>query len=208
MYITCPECDTKFSIDEEQLGSKGRKVKCSTCQNVWHQMKEEKKVKDEEALTPKPLLQKKPELEKGVNLPVVMQEKTNSHPYQFPIIMIGLIVILMVILFPINSYQQSFFKARSLQVKHISVDKDLEQGKLVVSYKIKNNSSQNIQVPLVRVRLLDENNKVIKTATDDHSKITLSASKSISVKTEFKPIPKASKSIDVTVGNQLDLLLK
>lgn len=37
MLITCPECETSFSIPTNALGEKGRKVKCSSCSHVWFQ---------------------------------------------------------------------------------------------------------------------------------------------------------------------------
>lgn len=35
MILTCPHCETQFSIDEALLKPKGRKVKCSSCEEVW-----------------------------------------------------------------------------------------------------------------------------------------------------------------------------
>lgn len=40
MIITCPECGTKFSIADDVLGERGRKVRCFKCGATWHQMPE------------------------------------------------------------------------------------------------------------------------------------------------------------------------
>lgn len=35
MIITCPECDTSYSVDDNVIPSKGRKVQCASCGNTW-----------------------------------------------------------------------------------------------------------------------------------------------------------------------------
>jgi predicted Zn finger-like uncharacterized protein len=37
MIITCPHCDTHFSVSEAALGTKGRTVRCARCSHKWHQ---------------------------------------------------------------------------------------------------------------------------------------------------------------------------
>jgi predicted Zn finger-like uncharacterized protein len=37
MIITCPRCDTHFSVSEAALGTKGRTVRCARCSHKWHQ---------------------------------------------------------------------------------------------------------------------------------------------------------------------------
>lgn len=37
MILTCPSCGTQFSLPDEALGDKGRKVKCTSCAEVWFQ---------------------------------------------------------------------------------------------------------------------------------------------------------------------------
>jgi predicted Zn finger-like uncharacterized protein len=37
MILTCPHCETKFELDSALLGDEGRKVKCSSCAEVWFQ---------------------------------------------------------------------------------------------------------------------------------------------------------------------------
>lgn len=37
MIITCPDCETNFLVKAEQLGERGRKVRCGSCAYVWHQ---------------------------------------------------------------------------------------------------------------------------------------------------------------------------
>lgn len=46
MKLTCPECSQSFSVPDNAIGPKGRKLRCSKCGHEWHQtleMLEEKK---------------------------------------------------------------------------------------------------------------------------------------------------------------------
>ncbi|MEO3428262.1 DUF3426 domain-containing protein [Pelagibius sp. CAU 1746] len=38
MIVSCPACESRFEVDQEQLGYKGRIVRCGKCGNCWHQM--------------------------------------------------------------------------------------------------------------------------------------------------------------------------
>lgn len=37
MIITCPNCQTKYQVTYEAIGSVGRKVQCASCQQSWQQ---------------------------------------------------------------------------------------------------------------------------------------------------------------------------
>ncbi|MBN9542187.1 MAG: zinc-ribbon domain-containing protein [Alphaproteobacteria bacterium] len=37
MIVTCPSCFSRFSLDNNILPPRGRKVRCSKCKNEWHQ---------------------------------------------------------------------------------------------------------------------------------------------------------------------------
>lgn len=40
MILTCPNCNGQFKVDDALIGDKGRKVKCSSCAEVWFQESE------------------------------------------------------------------------------------------------------------------------------------------------------------------------
>ncbi len=41
MILTCPNCSIQFNLNDDLLGNKGRKVKCSSCGEVWFQEPEQ-----------------------------------------------------------------------------------------------------------------------------------------------------------------------
>src|SRR6185436_13545418 len=40
MILTCPSCDTRYSVDGSKFPVAGRTVRCAKCGNSWHQMGE------------------------------------------------------------------------------------------------------------------------------------------------------------------------
>ncbi len=38
MILTCPQCETRYLLPATVLGEEGRRVKCSSCAEVWHQL--------------------------------------------------------------------------------------------------------------------------------------------------------------------------
>ncbi|KPF71121.1 hypothetical protein IP69_07335 [Bosea sp. AAP35] len=40
MLIVCPSCASRYELDGAKLGTEGRKVRCASCQTLWHVMPE------------------------------------------------------------------------------------------------------------------------------------------------------------------------
>jgi predicted Zn finger-like uncharacterized protein len=200
MYITCPECTTKFAIKKEQIGKTGRKVKCSKCSHIWHYTpgKEEAAV-ERNAKTTKPTT----ESTSGINVPALLPTKVPSYLVLIPITIIGLMIIVSIILFNTNLRNHGQLDLRDMQII-----KDQELGRITVSYKVHNSSAQDIKMPLVRVRLIDKDNKIIKSRIDDHTHLVIAPNKCVQVKTEFAPVPESAENVDIMMGNKLDFLLR
>ena len=98
MYIACPECDTKFVVTPEQIGQHGRKVKCSKCSHIWHQKLDNPVCIEPTILAPTEVTP----LGNGVNLPALLPVKIQPYLYALPVLMIGLIIFMLVMLFPNN----------------------------------------------------------------------------------------------------------
>ena len=63
-------------------------------------------------------------------------------------------------------------------------------------------------MPLVRIRLFDKNNRIVKSLIDDHTNIDMSPNQFIQIKTEFVPAPPSTDSIDIMIGNKIDFILR
>lgn len=37
MKIACPKCGTRFTVPDNALGTKGRRIRCARCAHMWHQ---------------------------------------------------------------------------------------------------------------------------------------------------------------------------
>jgi len=44
MILSCPNCATKYTLNESQLGVRGRTVRCAACKTTWHAERPEKPI--------------------------------------------------------------------------------------------------------------------------------------------------------------------
>ena len=204
MYIFCPECETKFAVVSKQIGEHGRRVKCSKCSHIWHQKPDDSARIEPPILTPTETIP----LGNGVNLPALLPAKIQPYLYALPVLMIGLIIFMIVMLFPNNLGFHSLLNNNQLSIKDIKIDNQKEGDKITVTYKVMNHSRKTLKVPLIRIRLFDKSNNIIKALIDDHTNIYMQPSQFIQVKTEFKPAPTSAESIDIMIGNKIDFFLR
>jgi predicted Zn finger-like uncharacterized protein len=205
MYIACPECDTRFVVTAEQIGKHGRKVKCSKCSHIWHQ-----RLNNHLRMEPvlEPVAIKLTPLGNGVNLPALLPIKIPPYLYGLPVLLIAMIIFMVVTLFQDNFGLSSILNNKDLSIRDLQITNNKKLGKLIVNYKVLNSSDKNVKMPLVRIRLFDKDNRVIKSRIDDYSKINLSPSQNVSINTEFVPAPPSTENIDIMIGNKLDFILR
>lgn len=204
MYIACPECDTKFVVTPEQIGKHGRKVKCSKCSHIWHQRLEDN-VRIEPTLT---MPEAATPLGNGVNLPALLPVKIPPYLFVMPVLMIGLIVFMLTMLFPNKLGVDSLLNSDEVSIKDMQIVNQKDIDKITVNYKVHNSSLKDVKMPLVRIRLFDKDNRVLKSLIDDHTNIDMSPDQYIQVKTEFVPAPPSVDSIDIMIGNKIDFILR
>ena len=206
MHISCPECDTKFIVTEEQIGKHGRKVKCSKCLHIWHQRPNIVTPSVDDILS-LPLASTDVPAG-GINLPALLPIKIQPYLYGLPIVLIGLIIFMLVMLFPNSMGFTSLLGNRDLGIKDLQIENNKELGKIVVNYKVHNSSAKNQKIPLVRIRLFDTSGRVIQALIDDHTQIDMQPGQFIQIKAEFVPAPPSANSIDVMLGNKIDFFLR
>jgi predicted Zn finger-like uncharacterized protein len=204
MYIACPECDTKFVVTSEQIGKHGRKVKCSKCSHIWHQRLDDQ-VRVEPTLTMPSVTTP---LGNGVNLPALLPIKIPHYLYMTPVLMLGLIILMLAMLFPNNLGFESLLNSNDLHIKDIQIENQKYLEKITVAYKVHNTSLKEVKMPLVRIRLFDKNNRIIKTLIDDHTDRDMAPNQFIKIEAEFVPAPPAADSIDIMIGNKIDFIIR
>lgn len=214
MYTTCPQCKTKFVVPIEQIGEKGRKVKCSKCAHIWHFEAPKQiipEIQSEIQSTPSNNLDSAAlsDAPKGIiNLPMLLPIRIQSYLYTLPILMIGLIIFMLVMIFPKSLGVNTFLGNNNLSVKDINIQNQPELEKITVSYKIHNSADKIVKMPLIRIRLFDKHNRIVKSLVDDHTNIDMAPNQFIQIKTEFVPAPKSTDSIDIMIGNKIDFILR
>ncbi len=207
MYISCPNCKTNFIISPEQMTPAGRKVKCSKCSHIWHHTFQ--KSKPESVSTPISHFSSSTVLTQGVNLPVLRTPQKPEYFNLLSLLMIALIIALSAILWKDDLKEVSaFFSKPTLEINRVEVETDTDKAQLIVRYNVFNNSNQEMEVPLIMIRLLDENSQVIGSHFSDNTRLgKLAPNHSLSLKTEFASPPPSVKNVDLVLGNRLDFLL-
>jgi len=207
MYITCPECRSSFVVTPEQLGPSGRKVKCSKCQNIWHAQSEvANSVKIEPIVTADSQPMDAPAV--GINLPALLPIKLPPYLCCLPILLIALIICASIAFYSDTiGLGNNHFSYSGITINDVNIEYKKEAAKVVVHYKIMNNSDSKAIMPLVRIRLFDKDHRVLQTHIENAS-VQLNPKQYVSIKTEFVSIPPSAQNIDITIGNKIDFLLR
>ena len=48
MILTCPACGTQYAVKDGAIPAQGRKVRCASCGESWHQQPESSAIAPEE----------------------------------------------------------------------------------------------------------------------------------------------------------------
>ena len=76
MILTCPECASRYFVDDDRIGPDGRTVRCAGCGNKWTAKAEEPL--DLIAAEPKPAVDEIPEVRTPEPLPKVFRERAET----------------------------------------------------------------------------------------------------------------------------------
>ncbi len=215
MRLVCSNCNAKFIIIPKQLGISGRQVKCSKCGHTWYQRPLE--IRSAEQPTSQTAHQTTTTSlattgirdvaakEMKINLPVISKFKAEKQ-YNIGAYFRYCIIIISVSLFLVFDYLK--FNNSQVTVKDIRVARNQDGKKVKIYYKIINSSSSATQMPLIRIRVLDNNNKIVKSYLSDHLHVLLQPNQHISMKTEFESVDPTAEHVDITLGNKFDFLFK
>lgn len=210
MYLTCPECYTSFTVKASQIGPKGRRVRCSKCGHGWFAKGVGSGTGSEGIVTSNYDRVGKPEkFEKGVNLPALLPVRIPLYLYIAPVLLAAAIIFTSMIFF---QDKMSLFgltgASENLKVKDIQISYDRENGNIIANYKIVNASEEFVPLSRIRIRLLDENHRILKSHIAQESQSSLAPKQFVTIRTRFSEAPTNVEFIDITLGNKLDLLLR
>ena len=210
MYISCPNCQTKFVVTNNQIGINGRRVKCSKCSHIWYQKLDyntsklsdfnKDKVSFEAVKTP---IKNDYSDSFSTNVPVILPYIPPKKKYiVFPLLWTSFIVFCLVILL-IDSF--SFLsKYDQLKIEEISLRKSANAITTKIFYKLSNQSNYLISNPRIKVQIIDNNDQVLNGYVSiTKLKAKIPAKQYIYVEMDIKGLPINAKYIDISVGNKL-----
>lgn len=213
MYLTCPECYTSFVVSADQIGPKGRRVRCSKCSHGWFASP----VKSKVSSSPKNLSfntsdrvgKGEEKFEKGVNLPALLPINIPFYLYFVPIILLCAVIFSSLLIFNEKLELIGMNKvSNDLSVHDVNIAYDKPSGNIIASYKIVNKSDHVLPLSSIRIRLLDHNHRILKTHVANESEARLESKQFVTVKTNFSDAPPNVEFIDITLGNKLDFFLR
>jgi predicted Zn finger-like uncharacterized protein len=74
MILTCPQCATRYLLPAHTLAPEGRRVKCSSCKEVWFQLPDEEEIATTEQQKFEDIPQGVRPIPEGSNLPTISDE--------------------------------------------------------------------------------------------------------------------------------------
>lgn len=213
MYLTCPECYTSFVVSADQIGPKGRRVRCSKCDHAWFASPVKSKISTKTNLSfnkADRVGKDNEKFEPGVNLPALLPINIPFYLYFLPIILLCAVIFSSLLIFSerleflgINQVSQD------LSVHDVNIAYNKNVGNIIASYKIVNKSEKPQQLPLIRIRLLDQNHRVLtKPHVANESNAKLESKQFVTVTTNFSDAPPNVEYIDITLGNNFDFFLR
>lgn len=210
MYITCPECYTSFTVKASQIGPKGRRVRCSKCDHGWFASGVKSGNKAGLSVSKYDRVGNSNEdFKPGVNLPALLPVKIPFYLYIAPIFLAAAIILTSMIFFQDKMSLLGLTGAsENLKIKDIQIAYDREHGNIIANYKIVNTSEEFVPLSQVRIRLLDQNHRILKSHVANESTSNLAPRQFVSIRTRFSDTPSNVEFIDITLGNMLDFLLR
>lgn len=173
MILNCPECSTRFLVNDKAIGATGRRVKCARCKTIWFQ--DPPKKEDLALDVDLPELDEIPEsvkpIPEGSNLPVISNRYSLSFLYVTGMTL-STVLIFMVILTMFHGPITKSWEASAMLFETIGIDVPVlaeelvieeakfvehvdEQGRTYVMFNafLRNKSQEDVSVPPMMVTL-------------------------------------------------------
>lgn len=218
MMLICEKCQTKYMVKPESIPSAGRSVKCVKCGHTWKQFPE--------GVTPPGVINPTPEtlraIPKGGALPVVhdtsglMGLKVASILLFFIAISVSFVLYQKPILRRVPALAPVYAMiglpdTRGLMLQDLAIGKKNfpdEATQYVLKGKLVNRSTGALQVPSVKISIVDKDRAMLRSFVLKSSGEQIAAGKTINFSNALLNMPKNATYITVDIGNKAELLLR
>ncbi|MDX1917140.1 MAG: zinc-ribbon domain-containing protein [Rickettsiaceae bacterium] len=212
MIISCPKCSAGFYVLPAQIGTTGRRVKCSKCRNIWHASIPGHAIVKEDIIVQKTIISNSIT---GANLPTVIPIEISIMLYCLPFMLLGLILSTIWILYPDFTDKigvcGSMCAGKNMRVENVIYELQESSNTLNVKYNITNAGSVAAVLPLVHIFVTDKHNvKLYSYVADPNAKgnISIKPGKSISAKTAFANMSPEAKFLNIELGSSVKFLFR
>lgn len=207
MIVTCEKCKTQYALSSELVGENGRKVKCSKCTHVWHQLPLEDLTDTSKIEEAPKKLNKVP---KGANLPTV-----NDYNVGFGLkVSFALTLILAIFLGILSQGESNSFanlvgmkETDGLVFENFKVEKQRVGNRLEfrINGIIENESEEVMEVPDIALTVLSSGGRKMGGITIEPSKRVLEAGEKIDVQTEINNVSGSADNIVLDIGDAWEM---
>ena len=218
MILQCPECNARYVVPDHAIGANGRTVRCVKCSHTWFQpapetpsapvLGELDKLLDEINARPKAIPPKS--LAKGANLPTIRKRQVASRSLKASVLVISALALAVTILVTLPNLF-GLPPSRGLVLTDVNIVKltDEEHSTFQITGKISNTTGNLMQVPILRVTLVDDDSTALQYWDFSGDVKSIGARDAIPFSTGSLDIriSKGSRFV-VELGNPLELTLR
>jgi predicted Zn finger-like uncharacterized protein len=227
MILTCPSCDTRYSVDGSKFPAAGRTVRCAKCGHSWHQpgeAAEPEPALGQPAAVPEPVSEAPAHesfapIRDSARISIVAEPERAPLGPRIAVVAgwAGLIAVVLLIAYAAVHYRQDIatiwpqstgvysslglpVNASGIDFRKVDYRRENEDGQVVlaVSGEIVNAGSRELPVPqMVRVTLSDGGNHELYHWTFKPSVMVLAAGKSVPFVTRLASPPAAARHLEV-----------
>ncbi len=225
MIITCPNCATRYEAPEASFLPNGRRVKCSSCANVWHEgpkTPDDESVGEETTAPPHDVEREAARLAAASRNASVQfanqraERQINVRGWATLAAMLAVVTfgaywarVEIVRMFPASAglYARAGMPVniRGLEFVQINYEREFENGVpiLTVQGAVMNPTSEVLQVPRLRFGLFDEARHEVYHWTMAVGREPLGPRESVTFSTRLAAPPDAARQIQIRFAGEL-----